>query len=1533
MKRLIILFLIIMNIFIFSFAYSTDSIIHQEAEVIALINSKNTTYSNTKVLKVLLGSQKGTLDIEVPAILKKGQEFQISAKITNEGNKSLLKTKLDSYLTPLNKEGVIFYVNLPKGLKIKGIEDSLNKDNIVYKTYDSQLFSDDLTSINKDNIEKIGYILDSVDSGVTLDLNLKLVVTDEFKGGNFESKIIYKGLDGQDKEENSKLYPVKLEEDLNTTKLYITKIVNKKTIGIGELLKYTIELGNNSDENISNIKVYDNLPRGFDLKGYQKEEGNLEIENWNGREFELSGSLPSKEKFSFSYIVRVNNSSRMGENINSAKADGRNNRYYDSNTASIGVEVEDDLFDQKGIIFGRVYIDENKNKKVDKNEVGIPGAKIYLENGNYVITDSQGMYSLYGQRSITHGVKIDRTSLPEGLAFLKLGNKYSSKGDFAFADLKTGQLLKVNFAAIDVSQEVYNEILKRKERFGKESELLSSFDKDTKFKSEEIKKNATVDPEGVISNYNNSDSFNENKEFNEEPSFSSNIEKKDLNLDLKSKISKINDNSLEIMNYKDGDTVRKNIRLKVKGSSQTTLDLLINNKIISKEKLKVEGIDAKKNLSYKEYYGLNLELGLNKISLIQRDFIGRVQSEKSIELYVPDLGEEIVFTTKSALRAGNKELDFLVEIKDKNNINVVEDIPITIEVDSGKIIDSYTGKEEILFKTITNKGKVEFKYVSPSKAAEVILKLKANGVEKDFKLEILPPKEPLMITGIIEGRYDAFRGNSNQSQENYLFEDNLSNFDGTNNRTASYRNSVFAKGTVYDDYYLTLSYDDNKNTDELFKDIEPDKYYPIYGDSSIRGYEAQSTSDLYLRIDKNKTTILYGDYNTDWYDDDLVKLGYLNRTFNGAYSKFEGKKLKTYTFVSDTDYIKKTEEIRGRGISGPYYVDGDIVEGSDKVSIITRDRNMSSIILSEEPQSRNSDYIIDYNTGGIYFNEPVSSTDNNLDHVYIRVEYEVNGDSEKYIVWGNYSEMQATDKLLLGWSYLTDDNPEGEDSKSVFVKYEFNEYLKVITEYVNASKDAYRIDMTYEKGNNKLHLEYFNTDNNFENSSSKFSEGLEGIRIRYSKKLSESDTFTFENKYEENNLSHMKTNETKLEVIKKYNENISLGSNVKYTYEDDGDADDDSLSIGGVAKVRSQKIKRLTYIGEYDQDIKELERRRLMIGTDYAIRPDTDLYVRQELFSTYEDSSVLKDSGDSTTIVGVKTRVFEKTTIYSEYSVEDATSEKESKASFGVKRDIEITEDLSGGVSFERIHPINYTGDTKEEVTSVTVSYKWDISPKEKSTGNIETSKGSDKDVYSNKFAYIKKINKDSSIILKERYVYERYSDDAKDIKGRVILGYAFRDYEEDKSNKLIKYEVNYEDDDSEDYSHLAHIVNLTANLQINEDIVYAYVITGKYVDEELDYISSDYLAYMLGNSFSVNITDKYDFNINTALYGDDDFEEYSYAVGFELGYKATDHLWLSSGYNIVGFKDNDFDNEGYYRQGIYIRFRMSLSEDLFWKI
>ena len=76
------------------------------------------------------------------------------------------------------------------------------------------------------------------------------------------------------------------------------------------------------------------------------------------------------------------------------------------------------------------------------------------------------------------------------------------------------------------------------------------------------------------------------------------------------------------------------------------------------------------------------------------------------------------------------------------------------------------------------------------------------------------------------------------------------------------RVALFAKGMIQGKWLLTLAYDSDKNRQRLVANqIDPDRFYSLYGDGSQQQYDAESQEELYLKIERSAFSALFGDYS------------------------------------------------------------------------------------------------------------------------------------------------------------------------------------------------------------------------------------------------------------------------------------------------------------------------------------------------------------------------------------------------------------------------------------------------------------------------------------------------------------------------------------------------------------------------------------------------------------------------------------------------------------------------------------------------
>jgi hypothetical protein len=192
-----------------------------------------------------------------------------------------------------------------------------------------------------------------------------------------------------------------------------------------------------------------------------------------------------------------------------------------------------------------------------------------------------------------------------------------------------------------------------------------------------------------------------------------------------------------------------------------------------------------------------------------------------------------------------------------------------------------------------------------------------------------------------------------------------------------------------------MAYDSDRRDDRrndfrgsgIADSIDPDRYYTVYGDNAVQGYDAATRRRLYLRLERREAYALFGDIRTGFTDTQLTRYA---RTLTGAKAAYEGRTLRATGFAAQVDTRYARDEIQGNGLTGPYRLaQQGIVPNTDRVHLEVRDRFRSERILSTVPLTRHIDYEIDIRLGTLRFRDPVLSRDAGLNPQFIVAEYEV----------------------------------------------------------------------------------------------------------------------------------------------------------------------------------------------------------------------------------------------------------------------------------------------------------------------------------------------------------------------------------------------------------------------------------------------------------------------------------------------------------------------------------------------------------------
>jgi uncharacterized repeat protein (TIGR01451 family)/fimbrial isopeptide formation D2 family protein len=221
--------------------------------------------------------------------------------------------------------------------------------------------------------------------------------------------------------------------------------------------------------------------------------------------------------------------------------------------------------------------------------------------------------------------------------------------------------------------------------------------------------------------------------------------------------------------------------------------------------------------------------------------------------------------------------------------------------------------------------------------------------------------------------------------------------------------------------------------------IDPTRFYPVYGDASVATQDVKARGQLYILVEADKTKFLIGNFAARLQGIELLRY---DRTLYGAwleftraYGKFETT-VKVLAAQQDRLVARHTDVMRGTGGSLYYLSVRDVVEGSERIDLVIRDR-ISGMELGRISQARNTDYVIDSMQGRITFKSPISGAVDaslligqsglagqnltwNGNPLFIETTYEARGvqSTDSAAFGGQIREKIAGGKVELGGSYV-----------------------------------------------------------------------------------------------------------------------------------------------------------------------------------------------------------------------------------------------------------------------------------------------------------------------------------------------------------------------------------------------------------------------------------------------------------------------------------------------------------------------------------
>jgi flagellar motor protein MotB len=259
------------------------------------------------------------------------------------------------------------------------------------------------------------------------------------------------------------------------------------------------------------------------------------------------------------------------------------------------------------------------------------------------------------------------------------------------------------------------------------------------------------------------------------------------------------------------------------------------------------------------------------------------------------------------------------------------------------------------------------------------------------------------------------------------------------------RLAFFVNGKVSERWRLTASADTregpvkdlfsnflDKSPDSLFRRIDPDYYYPTFGDDGVVKEMAPTLGKFYFKASRGENYGMWGNFKVGYVDNELAHVDRGMYGANGHYgseaiTSFGEQRIAVDGFAGAPGTMPSHEEFRGTGGSVYFLRHQDILTGSERVRIEMRDK-LSGIVKGVVNLQYPMDYTIDYLQGRLMLSEPLSSTaDDNLlvrstglsgDEAYLVVRYEYTPGFDKLneVAVGGQGHYWLNDHVRLGFT-------------------------------------------------------------------------------------------------------------------------------------------------------------------------------------------------------------------------------------------------------------------------------------------------------------------------------------------------------------------------------------------------------------------------------------------------------------------------------------------------------------------------------------
>lgn len=1309
--------------------------------------------------------------------------------------------------------------------------------------------------------------------------------------------------------------PINFDVPLDiAAELVVSKTANAQTASIGDTVGYTIEVFNRDDVPVP-MRIQDRLPPGLRyLDGsIRADSGSADVTSvsTDGRTIEMSGGiLAPGDTVRLTYAATVSAGTKRGEAINKAHAVNINGERI-SNRTEAAVTIIEDLLRSRMTVIGRVAENACKENQHWARQIedglGVAGVRLYMETGEYVVSDSEGLFHFEGVKPGTHVVQLDEETLPQGYTpmICEENSRYAGSATSKFVDATGGTIWRANFYLKRVS-EIATEA---------QDEIFDDAVEYQQFDTEWLDA-AEATPRWVY------------PETTRTPSSHS-------------------------------------VNIGIAHPQRHSVELSLNGQPVSGLNFSGRDSAATGPAAISRWRGLDILDGENTFIARIKSPTGEIVDtlEESIWYVVDSQRARLVQDQSDLVADGITAPIIAVRIEDAAGRPVHKGRTVRVDVSDPYFleIDTQFEAEAAISANTLNIGVT----VGPDGVARIALQptLKTgrarltvhldNGRTQDIDVYLTPEKRDWIVVGLAEGHTGLQKLDGNTSGSDTIR-------DG--------RVAFFAKGLVKGDWLLTLAVDTAKRRGDrdgtIFEDyIDPNAYYTLYGDQSYQYSDAESRYPVYVKLEKDTYQLLFGDFNTDL---DETELGRYVRRLSGLKGIYAGKYASGTGFVAETNQNFVKDEIAADGTSGPYRLSVQgTVRNSELITVETRDRERPDIVVDVRNYTRNLDYEIDYFTGEVIFRHPVNLTDSRFNPNIIVADYEVSEDAKRNVTLGGRVAAYTADRRFeAGATYVREEGADAasdgpSDIAALDLTARLSETTELHAEVATSSREtttgtdranAYLLEAVRETealkvtGYLREDEEGFGLGQQGSNTIAARRVGADVI-VSLSESVSEktgrrTERFFDGEVYHEENLATDATRFVSEAQVRQENQSFGLAAGLKGVQESYADGEERSSLLATIGARKSFTDLGLTISAAHEQPVAASSGEATAYPERTQLNVDKTLTKWATLNLSHEVNNGPSASGQNT-IAGVTVTPWAGGEVRASADAITQDSSQRLGATIGVDQSFQINEAWTTSIGAARRARVD-GGDEPRDVLADTVSviddgvrsslinddtytsayggvgYRTDTTA---GSGRLEHRSSELGDRRTAALGAAREVSEKLSFAAAARVHDETIDDGADRMTGEARIGAAYRP----RGEGVVIYnrlDATYQETEDEITQHKL-VNNFGANMMMTERTQAAVFYGLKYQESEIGEIETSGFTQLVGGEVRHDITKRFDVGVSASALIDHETETTDYAFGPSIGFTPSKNVWVSVGYNIAGFTDGDFQDAEYSREGVYLKLRV----------